>query len=164
MQQQFLSSTTQQYQPQPQQQQQHHFLSTSNYAIPSHNTPMGAVPMYQYTPQDLQYLNTAQPFIDADRTGMGQQPIPQYDLEKIIHDNRHVLRMTDRQSQNATNTQRAFGYRTDPNTIAMGQISSREQVVKDYRSPYISLQPGMSNRPIVARMPTTTVNIAPIRR
>lgn len=141
-----------------------HQPNTPNFSIPTHASAAGAVPMYQYSPRDLQYLHTHQPFIDADRTGMGQQPVPHYDLEKIILDNRHVLRMTHRQSQNATNTQRAFGYRTDPNTIAMGQISSREQVVKDYRSPFITMQPGMQNRPISARMPTTTINIAPIRR
>jgi arginine deiminase len=139
-------------------------ISSSDYAFHPHAIA-GGIPMYQFSQQDAALLDKTTPFVNIDRVGMGPQMVPQYDMNAFLKANRRNLIPSKRHDDNMTNAQRAYGYRTNPNTVVNGQISSREQVQRDYRSPYIALQfGGSASRPVASRQPTSSINIQPISR
>ena len=62
-----------------------------------------------------------------------------------------------------TNAQKALSYRVDPNALQFTQISSREQVPRDYRSGIDEHQFG-NKRQIAPVRPVTSINLNVRRR
>jgi hypothetical protein len=62
-----------------------------------------------------------------------------------------------------TKAQKALGYRIDPNALQFTQISTREQVDRDYRSGIDEFQFGNKRR-TAPRRPVTHIDLNPVRR
>jgi len=137
-------------------------VATLEYVMQPHKLP-SALPSYMFSDHGSQFLHAQTPFIDTDRVGLGYAPVPYYDLHRIAEENRHALRPTERALRNLTRAEKSLSFRVDPNALQYTQISSREQVPRDYRSQLDELQFG-NKRHVAPRKTQTFINLNPIRR